>query len=62
MQQGLYPSSYAEHSGFVREYKTLPVIIMMFFYEAELAVGSFVFTIFLMLEQAISHCIVLLWV
>ena len=49
MQHGLYPSCYAEHSGFVREYKTLPVIIMMF-YEAELAISSFVFTIFLKME------------
>ena len=60
MHQGLYPSSYAEPYGFDREYKTLSVIIMMC-YEAELAVGSFVFTIFLILEQAISHCIDLLW-
>ena len=61
MHQGLYPSSYAEPSGFDQEYKTLRVIIMMI-YEAELAVSSFVFTIFLKMEQDISHCIVLLWV
>ena len=60
MYQGLYPSSYVDPYDFGREYETLSVIIMMC-YEAELAIGSFVITIFLMLEQAIRQCIVHQW-
>ena len=45
MYQGLYPSLYVESYGFGREYETLSVIILIC-YEADLAVGFFIITIF----------------